>query len=250
MKISIITVVKNDKKNLLSTIKSVLSQNHKNFEYIIWDGVSSDGTRSAVKPYLNKYIKYFCKKDKNYYEGLNRAIQVASGDYIGILNAGDKYFNPETLKKVSQKCLSAKCDLLFGDLIFVNNKNEHVRTWNYPIKKLNIFSSLKIASPTLFVKKKIAKSFSYNTDYNISSDTDFNIRISKKNFNFIYLDQVLILMKTGGLSTNYLLFFKKMSEDFSILKSHYGIFFVLIYLYKVFFKITSFKFFKKNIYNY
>jgi glycosyltransferase involved in cell wall biosynthesis len=247
MKISIITVVKNDKKNLLTTIKSILSQNHKNFEHIIWDGGSVDGTRSAVKPYLNKQVKYFCKKDKNYYEGLNHAIQVATGEYIGILNAGDKYYNSGILKKISQKCLSSKCALLFGNLIFVNSKNKKVRTWNYPIKKLNKFSSLKIASPTLFIKKKIATSFTYNTDYDISSDTDFNIRISKKKFNFVYLDKVMVLMNTGGLSTNYLLFFKKMSEDISILKSHYGIFFVFIYLYKVLFKITSFKFFIKKI---
>ena len=58
MKLTIITVVKNDKKNLLKSLKSVLSQNLKNFEYIIYDGMSNDGTKQAVKNYLNKNIKY------------------------------------------------------------------------------------------------------------------------------------------------------------------------------------------------
>ena len=93
MKLTIITVVKNDKKNLLKSLKSILSQNLKNFEYIIYDGMSKDGTKHAVKNYLNKNIKYICKKDKNYYEGLNYAISKAKGDYIGILNAGDIYCN-------------------------------------------------------------------------------------------------------------------------------------------------------------
>ena len=99
MKLTIITVIKNDKKNLLISLKSILSQTYKNFEYIIYDGMSSDGTKLAIKKYLNKNIKYICKKDKNYYEGLNYTINKASGDYIGILNAGDQYYNTNTLKK-------------------------------------------------------------------------------------------------------------------------------------------------------
>ena len=99
MKLTIITVVKNDKKNLLISLKSVLSQTLKNFEYIIYDGMSNDGTKQMAKKYFNKNIKYICKKDNNYYEGLNYAIAKASGDYIGILNAGDKYCNVKMLKE-------------------------------------------------------------------------------------------------------------------------------------------------------
>ena len=63
MKLTIITVVKNDKKNLLISLKSVLSQTLKNFEYIIYDGMSNDGTKQMAKKYFNKNIKYICKKE-------------------------------------------------------------------------------------------------------------------------------------------------------------------------------------------
>ena len=77
MKLSILTIVKNDKKNLLISLKSVLSQSLKNIEYIVYDGMSNDGTKFIIRKYLNKNIKYISKKDKNYYQALNYAIKVS-----------------------------------------------------------------------------------------------------------------------------------------------------------------------------
>ena len=246
MKLSIITVVKNDKKNLLKSLRSILLQNYQNFEYIIYDGMSNDGTRSIVKKYLNKNIKYICKKDKNYYEGLNHAIKKAKGEYIGILNAGDTYFNSQVIKIIIKNISSKKCDLLFGNLIYVNSINNYTRVWRHPVQKLNTITALKIASPTLFLRRKIALSYPYNTTHSISADTDFNLHISQRRFKFVYLDQVLVLMQTGGMSTNSLLFLKKMKQDFLILKKYFGVFFLLIYIYKIIIKINKFKFIKNK----
>jgi glycosyltransferase involved in cell wall biosynthesis len=247
MKISIVTVVKNNKKNLLISIKSILTQSFKNFEHIIYDGMSHDGTRSIIKKYLNKNTRYICRADKNYYEGLNYAVKAATGDYIGILNAGDKYFDSNVLDRINKKILSTKCDLLFGNLIYFNIKNYITRIWNFPIKDLNSLTALKIASPTLFIKKKIIMSNLYNTKYNISSDTDFNIRISKKNLNYVYLNQIIVLMKTGGLSTNSKFFLRKMREDILILRKYFKFVFMFVYFYKVLIKLKTFKFNRKNL---
>ena len=115
MRLSIITVVKNDKKNLEFTIKSVLAQNYKDFEYIIFDGLSSDRIETVINKYKKKNIKYIRRSDKNYYDGLNQAISKAKGDYIGILNAGDLYTDKNVLKIVVEKLLMTKCDLLFSN---------------------------------------------------------------------------------------------------------------------------------------
>jgi glycosyltransferase involved in cell wall biosynthesis len=241
MKFSILTVVKNDKKNLLISIESVLSQNLKNLEYIIYDGMSTDGTKSIIKKYLNKNIKYIRRRDKNYYEALNYTIKAAKGDYIGILNAGDKYFNSNVLNKVYKKIDSTKCDFLFGNLFYFNEKNYPTRVWNFQVKDLNLLTGLKIASPTLFIKRKIALSNPYNTKYNISSDTDFNLRISNKRLNFVYLNQFIILMKTGGLSTNPKFFFMKMMQDILILRKYFRAIYIFIYFYKILIKIRTFR---------
>ena len=245
MKLTIITVVKNDYKNLLVSLESVLSQSFKNFEYIVYDGMSTDGTKSIAQKYLNKRIKYIRRRDKNYYEGLNYAIKVAKGDYIGILNAGDKYFNTKILEKIYKKILAKKCDLLFGDLIYFNNKNYVTRVWSLPVKNLNCLTALKIASPTIFIKRTIALSNPFNINYHISSDTDFNMRISKKKLNYIYLNEFIILMKTGGLSTKYKFFFIKMKQDIIILRKFFKFSFIFIYLYKILIKYKTFKINKK-----
>ncbi len=245
MKLTIITVVKNDYKNLLVSLESILSQSFKNFEYIIYDGMSTDGTKSIAQKYLNKRIKYIRRRDKNYYEGLNYAIKIAQGDYIGILNAGDKYFNNKILNKIHKKILATKCDLLFGDLIYFNNKNYVTRVWSLPVKNLNCLTALKIASPTVFIKRTIVLSNPFNINYHISSDTDFNIRISKKKLNYTYLNEFIILMKTGGLSTNFKFFLNKIMQDILILRKHFKILFLFVYLYKVFIKLRIFKINKK-----
>lgn len=240
MKLSVITVVKNDKLNLITSIKSVLSQSFKNYEYIIFDGMSKDGTRSAVKKYLKKNIIYINKKDKNYYDGLNQAITRAKGDYICILNAGDKFYNFRTLQKVSQLISSRKTDFIFGNLIFYNDKGHSKRIWKYNIKKLTMINSLKIASPTLFIKKKIILSLLYDTSLSISADTDFNIRLSKKSNSFIYMNNYIVLMKTGGLSTNPRLYFKKMFQDLKLLKRYFKRSYIFIYVYKLLIKLSNF----------
>jgi glycosyltransferase involved in cell wall biosynthesis len=241
MKLTIITVVKNDKKNLLISLKSVLSQTLKNFEYIIYDGMSNDGTKQMIKKYFNKKIKYICKKDNNYYEGLNYAITKASGDYIGILNAGDKYCNIKILKEIFKIISVRKFDLLFGNLIFLDYKNRPVRFWKFPIKKLDNTSVLKIASPTVFIKKKILNLYPYNTSYSISADTDFNLRLSQIKLKFFYFNRNIIFMKTGGLSTNYKSFLLKIKEDLIILKKYFKITFFFIYMYKILIKLRTLK---------
>ena len=241
MRLSILTIVKNDKRNLLISLDSVLSQSLKNFEYIIYDGMSTDGTKFSIQRYLNKNVRYICRADKNYYDALNYSIKAASGDYIGILNAGDKYFSTNVLNKIYKKITASKCDLLFGNLAYFDEKNYSTRVWNFKVTDLNPISALKIASPTLFIKRKVATSNPYNINYNISSDTDFNLRISKKKLNYVYLNEYIVLMKTGGLSTNPKFFFLKMIEDITILKKYFKVFFICIYLYKVLIKLRTFK---------
>ncbi len=240
MNLTVITVVKNDKDNLETTIKSVLSQNYKNFEYLIFDGMSSDGIASVINKYKKYNFKYIRKRDKNYYDGLNQAIDLAKGKYVAILNAGDVYYRKEILNIVMNKIFITKCDFLFSNLKYYDTKKKNSRIWKFDILNLNKLSALKIASPTIFIKKKIAKRYPYNINYFIASDTDFNLRISSRNYKFVYLNKFTVLMKKGGLSTRYSLVLSKMFQDLLILKKHFGKYFVLIYIYKILLKIKNF----------
>lgn len=241
MKFSIITVVKNDKDNLIKSLQSIISQKFSNIEHIIFDGMSTDGTQFAIRKHIKKNTIYIRGKDKNYYDGLNQAIRHAKGDYVSILNAGDEYYNFDSLQIISNFLSKKKTDILFGNLVFVDNSGKKKRVWKYKLNKFNEINSLKIASPTLFIKKKIIQSMLYDTNFNISSDLDFNIRLSKKNLSFHYIDEFFIIMKLGGLSTNPKFFIKKMIQDLNILKKYFKYSFVLIYVYKLLIKISNYK---------
>ena len=101
---TIITIVKNDEKNIENTIKSVLSQKYVKVQYIVLDGYSSDKTFEKLKKYKN-FIKIIRFKDKSFYHGLNHALKFATGRFVGILNSGDIYYNQYVLNKVNKKNL-------------------------------------------------------------------------------------------------------------------------------------------------
>ena len=247
MKITIITVVKNDKLNISKTIKSVLSQSFQNYEYIICDGLSTDGTDEVIRRNIkNTKIIYYRKKDKNFYDGLNSAIKKAKGIYIVILNSGDLFYEKNTLKNISK--YFNFYDVISGNIIF-KKKNLITRNWNYNIKNPNKYNCFKIPHTSMFIKKKVINKIGkYNTNYRISSDTDFILKIFKKKISFRYIPKNLVVMNHGGLSTSFNYINEKIFEDLKIYFKHFRYLFIIIYFHKIIYKIYKlmlWKFFKK-----
>ena len=120
-KFTIITVVKNDKNGITKTIKSVLNQNFKNYEYIVIDGNSTDGTFSKIKKLkkVKKYkkFKFLSRKDISYYDSLNFGIKKSEGQFIGVLNSGDFFINKNILSLID-KNLERKTKLFYNNLFF------------------------------------------------------------------------------------------------------------------------------------
>ena len=248
MKFSIITVVKNDKKNILKTINSVKNQKFQNFEYIIVDGKSDDGTSKIINDNIKikKKFKHIVKKDKNLYQALNNGIKIAKGEYILILHSGDIFSSQNILKIVNQSVHNY--DAISGNVIY-KKKNKFSRYWKYKINSLNKYNCFKIAHTSLVVKKKIINNLkSYDINYSISSDTDFILRLcSIKNLKFKYINKTFVIMKTGGLSNSSKNLLSKTSQDLKIYKKHFKEKFIFFYLYKLiykFYKLIIWKFSK------
>ena len=165
-KITIITPVKNDEKNIEKTIKSVLNQSYKKFEYIIVDGKSNDSTLKKVKKFKKK-LKYFSRKDRNLWDAINFGIKKSTGEIICILNSNDIFYK-DTLSIANKYFNDFNLDYLFGAIkknkIFYKFEPEKL---NY---RLNIYPS---HSCSFFIKKKIHKKIGlYNIKYNYCSDYD------------------------------------------------------------------------------
>ena len=241
--LSIITVVKNDEENIYNTVKSVISQQSVDFEYIIFDGCSKDNTQKIIKKFKSKKIKYFRKRDKNLYDAINKAIKLSNGKYIGLLHSGDIFCRKNHLKNIVKLC-KKNPDFISGNIAYyenVENKIQTTRIWRKPFNRINIFSIFKIPHTSLYIKKNLIKNFGYyNIQYNISSDLDFTLKlIDIKNLKFYYIDKFFLLMKNNGLSTSKKFFLRKLYQDISILFKNYNIFFFIIYFYKILIKIPG-----------
>ena len=241
MKFSIITVVKNDNENIERTIKSVLSQKNKNFEYIICDGNSTDGTTSIINKYKKfSKIKIFKKKDKNLYEAINNGIKKAKGNYIFLIHSGDIFASRHVLQYMDKKIKHQ--DIITSNIQFYNKKNIK-RNWNYKVDNLNSTNIFKIAHTSTFIRKKLLlKKKLYNTSYSIASDTDFFLKLSKDNLLHTHIKYLSIYMLTGGLSGNKVYLLKKIKEDLNIYYENYRIFFLYHYLKKIMYKLLKFIF--------
>lgn len=250
MKFSIITVVKDDEKNILNTIKSVKKQTFKDFEHIIFDGNSTDETKNTVRKNMNSKIRLFSRKDSGMYDAINKSINLSRGEYIFLLHSGDLIISKNFLALANNVLKSKKCHSLSGNVLYYKSQKKiHIisRKWRCPILKSEKFFFLKVPHTSLIIKKDFQKKIGkYDLSYKISSDTDMLTRIGlSKNLNHEYIDKYFIYMKHGGLSTSMKHLKKKFFEDIVILYKYFKYKFLFIYIYKIFIKLPGL-IFKKN----
>ena len=184
MKISIITVVYNNKDTIANAIDSVLSQTFKNIEYIIVDGKSTDGTLEIINQYGSNINKIVSEKDDGIYDAMNKGLKLATGDVIGILNSDDIYANNNILNEVIIHFSNdLDLDILYGDLVYVKNDNINkiVRTWTSKAYSSNFFENGGVPPhPSLFVSSRVYQKAGYfNLKYRLAADYEFMLRIFK-----------------------------------------------------------------------
>ena len=225
MKISILTCVLNNERFIVEAIKSFQKQSYENKEHVIIDGGSTDKTVSIIKKFKNNSAIFISSNDNGIYDAINKGVNLASGDIIGILHSDDVYDNESVISQVIEVFKKTNSDLVYGDLVYVTkNKNLNIRYWQAGLFLVeNIKKGWMPPHPTVFVKKKIFEKIgNYNTDYRISSDYDFLIRaLTNKEIKKQYIKKTLIKMRIGGTSNKSILnLFKKTFEDYKIIKKN------------------------------
>ena len=175
--LTIITVVLNQEKYLDQTIRSVLRQKCKDFEYIIIDGGSKDKTIKIIKKYSNKLSYWISQKDKGIYHAFNKGMILARGKYIGIINSDDIY-TPKALKIISKYIKSSPDkDFIFGSV----KKHWGVLHGYRPEKIKYSWGFYSSHSTGFFIKRDAAKKVGlYNTKYKYHADYDYFYRMIVK----------------------------------------------------------------------
>lgn len=199
MKISIITVCYNSQKTIEETIKSVITQNYQDIEYIIIDGLSSDNTIDIIKKYQTNYhIKLISERDKGIYDAMNKGVRMANGEWILFLNSDD-YFYQTTVLQDLNIFLNDQFDLVYGATEFRYKGFSQIRNpreinQNYIWKKMPFNHQSSLTRRSWLLKHP------FDTNYKLAADYEFLIYAYKHKARFKKIDTIIASFASSGAS--------------------------------------------------
>jgi len=196
--ISIVTVVFNGEEFLEETIQSVINQTYDNIEYIIIDGGSTDGTVDIIKKYEDRIDYWVSEKDRGIYDAMNKGIDVASGEWINFMNAGDRFYLKESIYMLLfQENNFFGVDVIYGDLEIDFGGFTRIES----AKSLcNIYKGMVFCHQSSFIRSSYHKAHKYSLDYHIASDFDFFYTAYQKGQHFRYNRGIVSVVNVEGLS--------------------------------------------------
>lgn len=198
IKVSVITINYNNKNGLINTIKSVINQNYSNFEYILIDGGSSDGSVEIINQYGSSINFWISEPDKGIYNAMNKGVMHATGDYCIFMNSGDTFFDDNVLSSVFSNQYNA--DIISG-IAYVGNKK-----WN-PISEndLSLFQFFigGLCHQATFIKRYLLIETPYDEKQPVVGDSKFFIEtliINHRSYKSI--NETVCRYETGGISSD------------------------------------------------
>ena len=200
-KISIITVNLNNLPGLKKTVTSVLEQTWQDFEFIIIDGGSTDGSKEYIKSHKEKIDYWISEPDKGIYNGMNKGIKVANGEFLLFLNSGDWLYNEKVLQTVTGKL--DDCDVLYGNMIkvFPDGKEILDKGVNGKPISLSVFIRGTLNHQASFLNKRIFVKYGlYDESLKIVSDWKLFLEaLGLNNAKVVYLDKPLSKFDMSGI---------------------------------------------------
>lgn len=209
---SLVTVTLNNLKGLQKTYDLVKAQTCSDYEWLVIDGESTDGTIDFLK---NTEANYTSEKDSGIYDAMNKGIERATGQYIIFMNAGDALESKATLDEISARLKDQSYDFLYGDsaedidgqLYFKRARLHH-----------KITEGMFTHHQAMIYSKKILQDLRYDTSYQIASDYDLTWNVLNKSKNILYLPFPICLFEAGGVSQQQVVAGRK--EQFKIRQNH------------------------------
>lgn len=223
--ISIITITYNAERWLERTMKSVLEQTCKEYEYIIVDGSSTDGTLDIIRRLESQFegkLSWKSEPDKGLYDAMNKGIARAKGDFVWFMNAGDEIYDADTLTHI---VAAAKddTDVVYGKACIVNadgvKVSEHHKPTPPNLQRKHLLNGLVVCHQAIIVRRSVASR--YNTDYRICADYNWVIEAVTASRKNVYLDEYVCKFLTEGVSQKQRK--RAWKERFRIMCAHFGV---------------------------
>lgn len=248
---SIITVVFNGLELLQGTLDSVMMQTYTNYEYIVIDGGSTDGTLDLIRSNEHQITTWISEKDKGIYDAMNKAFGLAQGDFLLFLNCGDRLFDAKVLANIAIQ-ITEETDVLYGETMLVNEQRQHFGTRSaltpQRLPRRLTWQSMRfgmvVCHQAFLVRRELPP-----PQYilrNLAADIDWVINCLKNSRKTVHTNIIIAEYLMGGVS-------KKKHEQslwdrYDILKKHFGILPNMLAHIWILARATWFKFFHKNSY--
>lgn len=203
MKVSIVTPVYNDPRvgEALSSVEE--QQGISELEKVVIDGGSDDPTKDVLNEWESRVDVLISEPDEGIYDAMNKGITVSTGDVVGILNADDRYADSDVLRDVVDIFEETSVDACYGDLVYVDDKDEVRRYWRSgSYRRHRFWFGWMPPHPTFFVRKKVYEERgTFDLDYPIAADYELMLRLLVvEQVDVRYLDRVMVRMAMGGES--------------------------------------------------
>lgn len=216
IKVTVATVTYNAAASLAQTIVSIINQSYQNIEYILVDGTSTDDTLIIAQHYADQYdfIKIKSEPDDGIYDAMNKAQQMATGDFLIFLGSDDVFYSNTVIEEFINQIKDIN-RVYYGD-VFAKDTKE---IW-YGLFTTEKIILQNICHQAIFYPKNIYKKFTYNLKYKLFSDWDYNMRVWSNNGPFIRVELIVTLFAENGASINQdSLFFK---DRIQLVRKNFG----------------------------
>ncbi|MBB6111322.1 Glycosyltransferase involved in cell wall bisynthesis [Mucilaginibacter lappiensis] len=234
-KLSVITIVYNNVRDIERTMLSVLGQTYSPIEYIIVDGLSTDGTLEVINTYQDRISKLISEKDKGIYDAMNKGLAVATGDYVIFMNSGDEFYDKDTVAAVFASADEA--DIYYGETEMIDDNSQSLGQRRHRAPATFTWRSFKygmsISHQAIYIRRSLTEP--YDNMYQLSADIDWIIRAAKKTKKIVNVNRYVARYLVGGMSKKR--HRQSLQERFNIMKRYYGLIPTVFYHFVIAFNL-------------
>jgi len=220
-KLSVITIVYNNVRDIERTVLSVLNQSYANIEYLVIDGASNDGTMDILNKYEGQISRLVSERDHGIYDAMNKGLALATGDYVLFMNSGDEIYASDTVEKIF--ATEPEADIYYGETeMFDENWNSlgqrrHQAPEHFTWKDFK--HGMCISHQAIYIRRSLTEP--YDRNYQLSSDIDWIIKAAKKAKKIVNVRMYVAKYLVGGMSKKK--HRQSLEERFYIFSKHYGL---------------------------
>jgi glycosyltransferase involved in cell wall biosynthesis len=202
--VTIVTVCLNSAATIVDALRSVNQQDYPAIEHIVIDGGSSDGTQELVRCHGERVVRLVSEPDAGIYDAMNKGLALASGEFVGFLNADDVLARPDSLSRIVA-AMTAGIDACYGDVVYVAKERPDrvVRYWRSgSYRRGQCANGWAPPHPTLYVRRDIfTRLGGFDASMRVAADFEFALRMLDVHGTSVsYVPDVLVRMRTGGVS--------------------------------------------------